>query len=96
MELRALAKEVHNVCASSRESSGRSAERLAERTRHDIDAIGDSKVGGCAPSLCSDDSGGMAVIDHDGGLVLFCELDDPVEFRQIAVHGEHTVRGDQA
>ena len=93
---RALAKEFHDVCASRRESSCRPAERLAQRARHDIDAIGDPKVGGSATPLCPDDSGGMAVVDHDGGLVVFCELDDPVELRQIAVHGEHTVRGDQA
>ena len=38
----------------------------------------------------------MALIDHDEGVILLCEVADLVHRGYIAVHGEHTVGADDA
>ncbi|ESX35128.1 hypothetical protein X764_27755 [Mesorhizobium sp. LSHC440A00] len=38
----------------------------------------------------------MAVVDHDHGVVFFREVADAFKIGDDAIHGEHTVGGDQA
>ena len=66
---------VPQLCASRRESSCRPAERFAECTRTTISTRRRRQNDRVFPDpFCSEDAGRMAVIDHDSGLILFCEF----------------------
>ena len=92
---RALAQELDDLAPARREAAGGAAERLAQRGGDDVDAPGDAAVLGRAAAGLAEEAGGVAVVHHHERVVALGQVADLGERRDVAVHGEHAVGGDQ-
>jgi hypothetical protein len=50
----------------------------------------------CAASVVSEHASRVTIVHDHRGIVSLRQLDDPIEFREVAIHGEDSVRRDQA
>ena len=71
------------------------AQGLAERTRHDVDAIHDAAIFVRAAAVGADEAGGVRIVHHDQRPVPIGQVTDIFEFRDGAIHREHAVGRDQ-
>ena len=93
---RALAQEVDDLLTAGGEAAHGAAEGFAQGAGVDIDAaIGVVELADAAAGL-ADDACGVALIDHDEGVVLLGEVADAVHGGDVAVHGEDAVGHDDA
>ena len=81
---------------AGREAAAGAAERLAEGRGDDVDAADDPAVLGRAAAGRAEEAGGVAVVHHHQRVVPLGQVADLVERRDVAVHGEDAVGGDQA
>ena len=91
-----LSEHLDNLPASRGESADRASERFAEGAGMDVDAAVEAELLGHSPSGRSYDSGGMALVHHDQGVVLFGQVAYPVHRGDVAVHAEDAVGADDA
>src|SRR6266542_2881840 len=92
----ALAQEGHDLASGGREAATGAAQGLAERGGHDVHASGDPAVLGRAAPGGAEEARRVAVIHHHERVVSLRQPADLGERREVAVHGEDTVGGDQA
>src|SRR5438132_5879869 len=81
--------------AGTSEPTGGAPKRLAERACDDIDLVQNAELFRRASPAGAQDAGGMAIIDHYGGLIALSELADLGKPSQVAVHGENAIGGDE-
>ena len=88
-------EQVDDLVARRREAARRAAERLAQRGSEHVDLVHHPVVLGRAPAGGAQEAGGVAVVDHHQRIVLLGQGRDLVQFRDVAVHAEGAVGGDQ-
>ena len=71
------------------------AERLAQRSDHDVDLALEARGGDSAAPVGADVARGMGLVDDDPRAVDLGELGDVRQRRDVAVHREDRVRDDQ-
>ena len=71
------------------------ADGLAERPDLDRDPPVQAEVVDRAPPVAAEHAGGVGVVDEDGRAGRLGRLDDPGQWRDVAVHAEHAVGDDE-
>ena len=71
------------------------ADGLGERPDLDCDAAVEAEMVDRTASVAAQDTARVGVVDHDGRTERLGRLDDPGEWRDIAIHREDPVRHDQ-
>ena len=93
---RTLTQEVDDLFLTRRETTYRTAKGFTERAGDDFDFATHVIEFGHAVSGFADHSGRVRLIDHDESVVFLREFIDLIERADVAVHGEDSVRRDDA
>src|SRR5437773_6578110 len=88
-------QELPDFLAGTSDPTAGDPMRVAERACDDIDMVQDAELFRRAAPAGAQDAGGMAIIDHNGGLIALSELTDFRKPSQVAVHGENAICGDE-
>ena len=72
-------------------SAAGAAQRLAQRTRDDIDPAHHSAMLMCSASRLADETGRMRVVDHDNRIIPVGQIADLIQLRNRPIHAERTV-----
>ena len=91
---RPLAEELDDVRPAADVPAAGAAERLAERTGHDVDPVDDAEQLRRAPAVRADEPDGVRIVDHHHRVVLVRQPADVGQRGVVAVHREHAVGGD--
>ena len=92
---RPLAQKIDDRLRGGDEAAHAAAERLAERPGHDVDAVARAGQRRRSAPLLAEMPGRMAVVDQHQRAIAVGERADLLELRDIAVHREHAVGGDE-
>ena len=92
---RPLAQQVDDGLRRGDEAAHAAAERLAERAGDDLDALARAGQRRRAAAALAEMPVRMAIVDHDEGAVALGEVADLAELRDVAVHREDAVGGDE-
>ena len=79
-----------------RHVSAEGSQRLGEGAHIDVHLILQAVVAGRAASAFADDAEAVGIVHHDPCAVFLCQAADFREIRDVAAHGEHAVRHDEA
>ena len=91
----ALAQQVHDLPAGGGVAAGGAAQSLAKGAGQDVDpALHTAELRGAAAGGAHK-AHGVAVVHHDQSTELIGQIADALQVGDIAVHGEHTVGGDE-
>ena len=82
--------------AGGDEAAGAPAQRLAQGRGQDVDLALDAAMLRRAAATLADEAGGMGIIHHHQGVMLAGKIDDRSQRRDIAIHAEDAVGGDEA
>ena len=91
---RAVVQELDQVAAAAHVSA-QHADRLGERPHLNVHASIQAEVIDGAAPVAPEHAGRVRVVDEDRRPELLGRLDDPGEWRDVAVHAEHAVRHDK-
>ena len=83
---RALAEHFDELLAAGGESAHGAAEGFAEGSGNDVDAAENAAQLDRTTSGGANESGGVALVDHDEGVVLVGQVADAVHLGDVAVH----------
>ena len=92
---RALAQQLDHLAAAGDVPAAGAADRLAQGAGEDVHAAAGAGALGRAAAARAEDADGVRVVDHDHRVVALGEVADRRQVRDVAVHREHAVRGDQ-
>jgi hypothetical protein len=90
---RPLAQQVDDGLRPGDVAADGTAKRLAERAGEDLDPFHAEMVRRAA-ALWSHEARGVAVVDHDDGIVTLCQRGDLRQRGEVAVHGKHAIGRD--
>src|SRR5215469_5496628 len=93
---RALAKQVNDLLAAAGVAAAGPAQRLAQSSGYNVDAVADTVQFGRAAAVGPNEPHRVRVVDHDHRPVTVGQVTDLAEWRDVTVHGEHAVGGDEA
>ena len=90
----AVVEEVDEVPAAA-DVAAEGADGFREGAYLDVDFVGCVEVVYGAAAVSAQDAGGVGVVDHHDGAVLFAEVGELVYGADVAVHGEDAVGDDE-